>query len=373
MTFINKFGLIGCVTVLAALTAGCTDKKEDEPTVTGTPISIETSIIINSPVITQFDNGHEMNLFARKTSRLDSESLSTNAKATNASGNEWNISPAVVIPGNITSMYLFAAYPYVDNVDPAAYPINLDQQADVMYSGGGTAVSHQSSRARLRMKHALAMMSFDIDASTYSGAGALTGIVLDGEEVYSQGTMDISNGKITPTKQGQVTSSEKFDLKNSLAGTANFWIIPFSVTENVVATIVFTIDGKQYKVNVPPAKMVTGFQYQFHLILTDNGLVIMPEVGEISLNADEDNFNDPEGFGIVKFVTTASAFSFPVFNGENVFGNVASGSQSVNYTLGGSLNLSGSGNQTVTVETWSSTGFEIESLENIESIDISNY
>lgn len=375
MNFLNKFALIGSITALSLISISCGENKNGEepnPPVQGTPISISTQIIFNSPVINEFTQGHEMSIFVKKTSRIDSEDIFSNVKGTATNNSEWTINPTVAIPDNMSALFIFAVYPFIDKVDPTAYPINLDQQIDILYSGESVAVSRQTTTARLRMKHALAMMSFDIEASSYSGSGALTGIALDGNAVYSAGTMNVSTGKITKTKQGKVTSSENFNLKNNSAGTPNFWIIPFS-TENEDAILTFTIDGKQYQVNVPPAKMLTGYQYQFHLILTDNGLVIMPEVGEISLNVDDDNFHAPEGFGIVKFLTSASSFDFPIFNGENVFGNVASGSESVNYTLGGTMNLSGSGNKTVTVETWSSTGFEIESLENIESIDISNY
>ena len=90
----------------------------------------------------------------------------------------------------------------------------------------------------------------------------------------------------------------------------------------------------------------------FHLVPTNTGLVFIPSMTEIvSLNVADDAMEAMEGYGILKFGFTGSTFTFPYFTGDNVFGTI----------------LPASG------ETWNSTGFELNNLEGIESIDISGY
>lgn len=121
--------------------------------------------------------------------------------------------------------------------------------------------------------------------------------------------------------------------------------------------------------------MRTGFQYVFHLVLTNTGLVFIPSMTEIvSLNVADDAMEAMEGYGILKFGFTGSTFTFPYFTGDNVFGTIlpASGA-GASYAIGGSLDLATPDTKDIVVETWNSTGFELNNLEGIESIDISGY
>ncbi|WP_300921832.1 hypothetical protein, partial [uncultured Muribaculum sp.] len=76
----------------------------------------------------------------------------------------------------------------------------------------------------------------------------------------------------------------------------------------------------------------------------------------------------------LKFGFTGSTFTFPYFTGDNVFGTIlpASGA-GASYAIGGSLDLATPDTKDIVVETWNSTGFELNNLEGIESIDISGY
>lgn len=377
MNLLNKVSIYTLALLASGAISSCKDKNEGgEPPVPenqGTKVSIVTEIITNSPVVTDFAKDQVMNVFVKKTGSANGDNYRENVKGTALGGGEWELSPEIYINENQRNVFFYAAYPFVEGLnDVTAYPVDLSKQADVLYSGDYAAVSLQTTKARVRMKHALSMVSAVIDASSYNGSGTVTSMGVSGSAVYLTGKMNVSTGKITVTDsdKGIVTASMSQDVKS---GSANLWVIPFS-TKTSDAAFNFTIDGKSYVIDMPEVEMKTGYQYVFHFILTPNGLVVRPDViEEISLNAEGDNTDTAEGYGSIKFVTTASSFTFPIFTGENVFGNVVSGDKSINYTLGGSMELSASGSKTVTVETWSSTGFELQSIENIESIDISNY
>lgn len=377
MKFLNKASIYTLALLAATAISSCKDNKEGgEPSVPendGTKVSITTEVITNSPVITDFAKDQTMNVFVKKTASATGDNFKENVKGTALGGGEWELSPAIYINQTQRNVFFYAAYPYVEGLnDVTAYPVDLSKQADVLYSGDYAAVSLQTTKARVRMKHALSMVSAVIDASSYNGSGTVTSMGISGSAVYLTGKLNVSTGKITvaDSDKGIVTASMSQDVKS---GSANLWVIPFS-TKTSDAAFNFTIDGKNYVVDMPEVEMKTGYQYVFHFILTPNGLVVRPDViDEISLNAEGDNSDTAEGYGSIKFITSASSFTFPIFTGENVFGNVVSGDKSVNYSLGGSMELSASGSKTVTIETWSSTGFELQSLEDIESIDISNY
>ncbi len=59
--------------------------------------------------------------------------------------------------------------------------------------------------------------------------------------------------------------------------------------------------------------------------------------------------------------------------GDNVFGSILSGNHGAGYAIGGAIEIPDPGTKQVVVETWNSTGFELNDLQGIETIDISRY
>ena len=377
MKLYSKISLytLGIAVALSATSCGSDSKGgSDGPANTGTKISIQTEVITKTPAQTDFSQGQKMNVYVKKNATAQGDDYLTGVSATSNGGGQWTLSPEIYLNETQKNLFFFCAYPYVEGAtNVLAYPVDLSLQQDVMYSGDYVPVSLTSTVAKIRMKPALSMASLIIDASNYSGAGVMTSLGISGSSIYTKGTMDVSKGKIktTDADKGVVSKDMSFDIKGN--GSANLWVIPFS-TKTSDAAFNITIDGKNYIVDVPEVEMNTGFQYVFHLILTANGLVIRPDaIEEISLNLEGDVSDKAEGYGSILFTTTATEFAFPIFSGENVFGNVVCGGTSVNYSLDGSMTLSGSGSKTVNVESWNSTGFEISNMKDIQSIDISNY
>ena len=93
----------------------------------------------------------------------------------------------------------------------------------------------------------------------------------------------------------------------------------------------------------------------------------------MSLNQGTDDPQLAQLYGQLVFKVNAAEFKFPSFTGDNVFGNIVAGSTMLNYAIGGKVLLSAGTTTDVVVETWNSTGFSLDSLEGIESIDISQY
>ena len=187
--------------------------------------------------------------------------------------------------------------------------------------------------------------------------------------------MSVNTGKITGTGKEQYTHSVSKTINSAgwESDLPQLWVIPFS-TKGKPASLTATIDGRTYVVNFPEVEMRTGFQYKFRLVLSDNGLVFVRAMTEeVSLNVSGDDMQPMEGYGVLKFDFTGATFKFPYFTGDNVFGSILSGNHGASYIIGGSMDIPDAGTKQVVLETWNSTGFELNDLEGIETIDISNY
>lgn len=375
----------GCTALLVvALMTACSDKGGDSPDTgnTGTPdddqtvaVGITTEVITRANVTTEFTSGAEMNIYPKTYGRLDAPNMVENVKATmGASG--WTIAPEIRIKKG-QNAFLYAVAPFnAAYTDPAAIPVNVTEQVDLLYSGEYVPASFTTHNVKLNMKHALALATFNIASQGYSGAGTLTSLGISGEEVYTSGKMNVSTGKITVEGKDPLNVG----VSNTVAAGGwnsdlpRLWVIPFS-TKGKPATLTAVIDGKSYVIDFPEVEMRTGFQYVFHLVLTNTGLVFIPSMTEtVSLNVADDAMEAMEGYGVLKFGFTGSTFTFPYFTGDNVFGTIlpASGA-GASYAIGGSLDLATPDTKDIVVETWNSTGFELNNLEGIESIDISGY
>ncbi len=194
--------------------------------------------------------------------------------------------------------------------------------------------------------------------------------------VYIQGTMDIENGKITGTEKGSFAVDVN---KQIIAGGWNTelprtWSIPFSTQASVVK-LKARIDGKEYEAILPEAEMRGGFQYIFHLVLTDYGLEFIPDqIVVISLDQDTDEMEELSGHGILRITHTAATFTLPTLTGDNVFGFVNWGDNTnAAYTIDATHTYSGTGEKQIIIENWNSTGFELNDLTGVEEIDVSEF
>ena len=120
--------------------------------------------------------------------------------------------------------------------------------------------------------------------------------------------------------------------------------------------------------------MKGGFQYIFRLVMTAHGLQFIPgQVQTVSLNQADDQPEVLEGHGVLTLTHTCTDFTLPLLTGDNVFGAVSWGDgESGSYEAGGQHSFASGSKETV-IESWNSTGFELDALTGIEVIDLSAY
>lgn len=366
---------------IAATTFSCKDKTDEPTPGPGTndnpdavEVTIATTEIETKAAVTEFKASDEMNIFAKTYARIDAPNIIDNVKAT-YDGSKWTMSPAVKIDQQQKNAFLFAVSPYdASYTDAQKIPVDIAKQVDLMYSGSYVPASLTSPAVKLTMKHALSLLSFNIIPVNFSGAGSLKSIKLEGDIFYTTGTMDVSNGKITKGSTGAVTVNTNANVadggwKNNIPGV---WAIPFNTKAGTV-NITFNIDGKEYNLTVPEVEMKQGFQYIFRLVLTNNGLEFDPSKTEtISLNVTTDTAQSFEGYGLISLQTGGSALTLPSLFGDNVFGTINTSTKSMPYEPSISLNSVSAG-QTIIIESWNSTGVNFDSLEGIDTIDLSQY
>lgn len=64
----------------------------------------------------------------------------------------------------------------------------------------------------------------------------------------------------------------------------------------------------------------------------------------------------------------------PSFWGDNVYGSIDWGDGQIEgYAYNGTHNYSSNKSYEVAIETWNSTGFQLNTIEGIETIDVSDY
>lgn len=340
-------------------------------------LKISTTVLTEATVTTDLTDGATMNIFVKTGGSLSSNDFVTGVKASNQSGS-WVLSPAVEFIGTQRTLFVYAAAPFdaSGSFDPTHFPVDCTKQLDVLYSGRAAAanIDQGITTAKLTMKHALAMVSFNIMSSNYTGAGKLTSLSLNGQNVFSEGHLNVETGEVTGTAKKAFTV--EFDKTISATGwkegIPSMWTIPTS-TKGSDAVLSVVIDGKTYDVTLPQIDIRGGFQTLFHLILTPNGLVFRPDQTQtISLNVGTDDPQLAQFYGVLKFTVKSGDFKFPTFTGDNVFGNIVSGTTMLNYSIGGKINLTGATNDVV-VETWNSTGFELNDIVGVDEIDLSAY
>lgn len=351
------------------------DKPIEEPKEPETPISISTTIFTQARPTLDFEEGSVMNLYVKTYGSAAAPDKVEDVKAVRQGGN-WKIEPEVMISES-EKLFIYAYAPYTEGLKSVdAIPVDISLQQDVLYSGAFVPVSYRTNRAKLTMKHALALVSFNISAQGYSGNGELQRLSVVGDNVYTTGVMSIDKGKVTGK------GKELFEMAVSKTVTAGgwendlprIWQIPFS-TKATGVYLNATIDGKTYKAVFPEVEMKSGFQYIFRMVLTDYGLEFIPnQTQTISLSVESDTPEQLEGYGVLHITHAAPSFVVPELTGDNVFGSVRWGDEATaTYRVGEEHTYAEEGSKVLSVETWNSTGFKLKNLIGVETVDVSEY
>lgn len=164
-----------------------------------------------------------------------------------------------------SSAAVFAYYPYNSAVtDGTAVPVETASQTDYLYAVS-TPVNQEKPTAELSMKHALSLISIVVKKNDYQKEGKVTKIEIEG--VKTAGTMNISNGLVTPSGNNssvsQITDIVINDAKLVRTGIIT---IPAVFDETSGVKIKVTVDGLIYAYDVPAShKWEAGYQYIYTL------------------------------------------------------------------------------------------------------------
>lgn len=373
----------------AALLMSCSSSEDSvEPSTPTTPTDNNVAVVITTDIVTRttpakslFASGDAMNVWAKSYGSPSANDIVANIRA-NYNGSAWTLDPGVYLDKDKQkNAFIYAVYPYQSEFasTPGRLTIDATTQNDYLYSGSYVPVTVTTNTAKLNMKHAMSLAAFNIFTDGYSGAGKLQSLAISGDSVYTKGVMTVENGKIRGTERGEIKVA--FDKQITAQGWSNsmprIWVIPLPFnTKSTKAYLKAVIDGKEFNSVFPEVEMKIGFQYSFHLVLTDNGLEFIPDqTTTMALNFDEDEIAQLEGRGVLGVTYDGSSeFSSVVMAGVNVFGTVLWGDgEKSTYEDGISHTFSTAGSKKMIFETWNSTGFTIKDLTGISEIDISGY
>lgn len=246
--------------------------------------------------VSEFSNSSNLGLFVT-SGTLDNmyDSFAGNANVRSVFFNGvWNQTPVVRLTNENATVYAY--YPYSSlNTDGKAVSLDQGTQQDYMYgthTTGQVAINKNNPTVNLTMKHAMAMVQFNICKSNYPWEGRLTKIEIANSDsktvIYSEGTLDISTGIIKNTAGKNyaatiqtysdiyplLTISEK--LISDEADYLKLFVLPVATT-GAEGDVVFkfTIDDRIYSWKVPAnTKWSSGTKNTYTVTITGSALQI---------------------------------------------------------------------------------------------------
>lgn len=363
----------GLMALLCLLATSCKDEQ--------TPASSNKAEVVFSTevqtralpgVTTSLEaDGTSLRLFVSASSSIRTDHLLFNSKLTRQSGN-WKGTPAVEVEKG-TPVYLFATYPCCAETEaPDTLPVEIESQTDYLYSGNGVAASFEQPAVLLTLKHALAMLSFNVKKEDYQGEGVLQKITIQGAAFHTQGHMSVTTGNITGNAPGSYTKNCNLLLQSDgwTEDMPAFFCIPF-VSSGSNITLTCTVDGVDYSAPLPKQGISGGVKYQFHAALTSIGLTIFEGPEIVSLNNNTDNMTEQE-YGILRITHENRTFQLPSFTGKNITGTIYWGdNQEETFGLQAGHTYNDAGPYTVTIETWGVEKVSLPDLKKVTEIDLS--
>lgn len=338
-------------------------------------VTVVTELKTRAGVTTAFVSGDEMNLFAKSYNSAESDNKFQPRRAV-YDGTSWQGDPVLRLKETDGPAFLFAVAPYNKSyTSPASIPVNIAEQTDLLYSSASAPVNFRNPTARMTMRHAFALVSFNILGSKEA---KLQSISITGEKIFTSATYNVEKNRFTGTDQTQYTHPVDASITRE-GWTDNYpqmWFIPFS-TKQSAATLTAVIDGKTYTAEFPEIEMKSGNQYIFRLTFSDYGLEFIESKTEtIPLDQETDEFGDLADYGEITFTVTGNEWTLPAMDGMNVFGRFKNGEQTGSYRVDAVQTIklpNPSADNKVGIETWNSSGFTVENLTGINEIDISAY
>lgn len=274
----KKFFFMAAMTASVFCLSSCSD---DDPVNSGSgdvALEIRTEIAdidvtqTRASLVSVFPEGTNIGLFVASGAlgtNYDSYTGNANVRSVLKNG-VWTQSPEIRLTGEKATVYAY--YPYSgNNSDGKAILVDHSTQQDYMYgthTAGQSAINKQNPTVSLTMKHAMALVQFNICKVNYPWEGKLTCIEIANADkkavVFNEGALDLSTGNIRNT-----TGKNRAAALQAYSDIYPLLTIPESLSENetdflkvfvlpVASTgaegdvlFKFTIDGRIYTWKVP--------------------------------------------------------------------------------------------------------------------------
>lgn len=292
-----------CMAVISASAFGFYSCNNEDETVNQaerqtTDLHIETEISsvgssmrsTRAGTLSSFPQGSALSLFVTSGTLGSNYTQGpyNNVKAEYKSG-KWNLTPPVKLGD--TPATIFAFYPYGASYTNGTSGMNIyhTNQVDYLYGNnaeGQGSINRDNPNARLRMKHALSLLQFNIRRMNYPGSGKLTRIevanVNGKSDLRSACTINLSTGELThiggnynpafienPNGLYLIAEDESTDIQEVM-------VMPVEKSSaNGSILIRFFIDGAIYNYNVPVnTSWKQGTKYLYNVVFNGTELVI---------------------------------------------------------------------------------------------------
>ena len=185
----------------------------------------------------------------------------TNVRYTKPEGSDsWAADPEIELQAAEATVYGY--YPYQAGITGiSSIPVSSSVDGDDwMWATPVEKVSSAKPDVSLSMNHALALVEITFNVTGYAESAKMTNVTLTGKSFIAEGTLDATNGTITPkTAYGSVNEFSEAVSLSQVDGkiVAKCLLVPTGLDGRQDMTIACTLDGKNLKATLTGSKGVT--------------------------------------------------------------------------------------------------------------------
>ena len=196
-------------------------------------------------------------------------------------GSKWNTTTPIYLSGSVGKLYGYFPYNSEAN-DLRAIPVQSSLNGtDYLYAEPQT-VSHSNKTVSLQMNHALSRLQLTIKkGANFTADAPLSKITLKSTSIDATGTLDLTDGTITPSKKSGETGIVELATDGEITAQGiekDILIVPADNTEGKKDIAIFLlIDGKSAGITLSGENGIdirSGIQNNVTLTIEDTGIKV---------------------------------------------------------------------------------------------------
>ena len=212
-----------------------------------------------------------------------------------------------------TPAKLVAYYPWAENTDYSAVPVETDTQTDYMYSQWLTGLSNANPNANIVMQHALTAVRVALVKGDFTADVDVSSVSVKSPAFATAGSLDATTGALSGlTGIGDaVTVTADFPL-TAQATNVEVMAVPDVNVSSGVTTVTTQIGDRKYSVNINfTENYKQGYIYTYTLTLNNTGM----EVTSVAVTPWEEGTADNGDLAvdndyIVKIAVPSDGYTF---------------------------------------------------------------